>query len=372
MPDEIKNPNDVVKVAPGGQAPAPAPSAAVPAADAASPGVAVAQAETYGGAAASRFWRLLRRFFWMDERMAVSARQSYASGQPGWDEYQLGRAAQIGASQLGESEEGGGSALLLDRAAVMLLIRAHVARAGSELGPAPAGDEYLARLAALPLGGPLLAAMSEEQRGLVTSALGGQGETFLARLPPAKRNLVASALAGLATGLRDPLDSDVRRVGAVLLVRWMRIAVALLVVVGGLAFTIGKAADRPNLALHRPVAVVNPHPQWGKDPNLLVDGDLTNLGFHTLDAINQYVTIDLGKVQRISRAVVYNRADCCKERAVPLKIEVSKDGAQFRQVAERKEQFDKWKADFPSTDARYVRLTHLSASAFHLAEVEVY
>jgi hypothetical protein len=98
MPDEIKNPNDVVKVAPGGQAPAPAPSAAVPAVDAASPGVAVAQAETYGGAAASRFWRLLRRFFWMDERMAVSARQSYASGQPGWDEYQLGRAAQIGAT----------------------------------------------------------------------------------------------------------------------------------------------------------------------------------------------------------------------------------------------------------------------------------
>jgi hypothetical protein len=41
-------------------------------------------------------------------------------------------------------------------------------------------------------------------------------------------------------------------------------------------------------------------------------------------------------------------------------------------VAERKEPFDKWKADFSSTDARYVRLTHLSAGAFHLAEVEVY
>ena len=84
------------------------------------------------------------------------------------------------------------------------------------------------------------------------------------------------------------------------------------------------------------------------------------------------MTIDLGKVQRISRVVVYNRADCCQERAVPLKIEVSKDGGQYRQVAERKEQFEKWKADFPPTDARYVRLTHLSAMAFHLSEVEVY
>jgi hypothetical protein len=84
------------------------------------------------------------------------------------------------------------------------------------------------------------------------------------------------------------------------------------------------------------------------------------------------VTIDLGRAQRISRVVVYNRVDCCKERAVPMKIEVSKDGVQFRQVAERKEQFEKWKADFPSTDARYVRLIHLSAFAFHLSEVEVY
>ena len=186
------------------------------------------------------------------------------------------------------------------------MIRAHLARAGSELGPSPAGDEYWARLAELPLGRPLLGAMSEEQRGLVTSALGGQGETFFAKLPPAKRHLAAGALAGLAQGLCDPLDRDVRRVGAVLLVRWMRIAVALLVVVGGLAFAIGKATYRPNLALHRPVTVVTPHPEHGRDPSLLVDGDLTNLGFHTIEAPNQNVTIDLGRVQRISRVVAFS------------------------------------------------------------------
>ncbi len=103
-----------------------------------------------------------------------------------------------------------------------------------------------------------------------------------------------------------------------------------------------------------------------------MDGDLTNLGFHTIEAPNQNVTIDLGKVRRIFRVVVYNRADCCQQRAVPLKIEVSQDNKKFRQVALRKEQFEKWKADFPATDARYVRLTDLSVAFFHLSEVEVY
>ena len=53
-------------------------------------------------------------------------------------------------------------------------------------------------------------------------------------------------------------------------------------------------------------------------------------------------------------------------------IEISQDDKQFRQVAERKQQFDKWKANFPPTNARYVRLTDLNAAAFHLSEVEIY
>jgi hypothetical protein len=322
--------------------------------------------------APSRFWGLLRRFFWMDERMAVAVSHSFSPGQPGWYEYSLARSAQIGASQFGEEEEGGGSALLLNRAAVTLMIRAHLARAGSALMPPATGGEYWAALADLPAKGPLLESLSEEQRGLVMSALGGEGEFFLAKLPPAKRNLATHAMASLARGLSDPLDRDVGRVGAVLFLRCTKIAVFLLAVVGGLGLAIGKATSRPNLALHQPVTVVNPHPEYGRDPSLLVDGDPTNLGFHTVEAPNQNVTIDLGKVQRISRVVVFNRYDCCQERAVPLKIEVSASGTEFHQVAERKEQFEKWKAAFSPTDARYVRLTHLAATAFHLSEVEVY
>jgi len=42
-------------------------------------------------------------------------------------------------------------------------------------------------------------------------------------------------------------------------------------------------------------------------------------------------------------------------------------------VAERDEPFGlTWTADFPSTKARYIRLTNLNTTYFHLTEVEVY
>jgi hypothetical protein len=214
--------------------------------------------------------------------------------------------------------------------------------------------------------------MTEEQRTLVTSALSSRGEFNLAKLSGATRSLAARAMGSLAKGLGDPLERDVRRVGAVLLMRWLRIAVTAVVLLGALGLLVSKATARPNLALHRPVTVVTPHPVYGKDPSLLVDGDRTNLGFHTIEAQNQHVTIDLGSVQTIYRVVVYNRADCCQERAIPLRVEVGEDTQRMRQVGERNEQFETWKLDFPPTSARYVRLTDLSAKAFHLSEVEVY
>jgi hypothetical protein len=84
------------------------------------------------------------------------------------------------------------------------------------------------------------------------------------------------------------------------------------------------------------------------------------------------VTIDLQSVQRISRVVVYNRKDCCRERSLPLRLEVSVDGNTFQQLADRERDFAQWTVDLPGTDVRYLRLTHLREGFFHLAEVEVY
>ena len=129
----------------------------------------------------------------------------------------------------------------------------------------------------------------------------------------------------------------------------------------------------PNLALNRPVEVSSRNAEHGADPGLVVDGKRTNLGFHSGDDKGPHtVTVDLGRARRIHRVDVFNRADCCQDRAVPLSLEVSSDGRSFRKLLVRIDQFSLWKAEFPATEARYVRLVQKSDSAFHLSEIEVY
>jgi hypothetical protein len=57
---------------------------------------------------------------------------------------------------------------------------------------------------------------------------------------------------------------------------------------------------------------------------------------------------------------------------VPLKVEVSNDNQNFRQITERTEVFDKWSADDLHAEGRYLRLKNTPPNLFHLAEVEVY
>jgi hypothetical protein len=81
--------------------------------------------------------------------------------------------------------------------------------------------------------------------------------------------------------------------------------------------------------------------------------------------------IDLGKVLEFSRVEVKNRTDCCDERALPLAIEVSKDGKKWREVARKTELFTHWNASFDRVKARYVRTKALSRTFLHLEKVSV-
>jgi hypothetical protein len=133
-----------------------------------------------------------------------------------------------------------------------------------------------------------------------------------------------------------------------------------------------KATAKPNIALHRPVTISSQYPNEGLDHSLLVDGDNTNLGFHTLANGPQHCVIDLGTKRAFNTVVVTNRADCCHERAVPLQLQVSDDGQNYRTIAERRDVFDVWTADGLKVQARYVKLQLTTANFFHLSEVEIY
>ncbi len=94
--------------------------------------------------------------------------------------------------------------------------------------------------------------------------------------------------------------------------------------------------------------------------------------FHTRDEMSPSLTIDLGGVQVLHDVTVANRRDCCRERALPLVIEVSQDGLAWRQVGYRRGDFSDWTASFAATRGRFVRLRVERKSILHLGRVTVH
>jgi hypothetical protein len=94
--------------------------------------------------------------------------------------------------------------------------------------------------------------------------------------------------------------------------------------------------------------------------------------FHTNDEQNPWFEIDLGSVQNVSGARVENRQDCCRERALPLILQVSADRKRWKEVARQERVFDTWKPRFATERARYVRLSAQGFRNLHLSRVRLF
>jgi hypothetical protein len=220
------------------------------------------------------------------------------------------------------------------------------------------------------------------------SALGGrlpESELALAR-DALDKSFIATAAEPLEALRRDAracqryvrarLDEETVRERAVSRLLWQRclrsggfVLLALL----GVSFALLKieqARRGPDLALGKPWRAssmgVECHPETND-----CGGSTTAIFFHTEDENEPWVEFDLGKVHEIGRVRVVNRDDCCKDRAVPLVIEVSEDQAKFRTVAQREDAFDSWDAQFDPTRARYVRLRVTRQTMLHLVSVNI-
>jgi hypothetical protein len=68
-------------------------------------------------------------------------------------------------------------------------------------------------------------------------------------------------------------------------------------------------------------------------PSLLTDGNRSNL-VHTNDGPVEWFKIDLGESSFVDEVVIYNRRDCCKERAENIKIHLSVDGTTDLKVSD--------------------------------------
>jgi hypothetical protein len=92
-----------------------------------------------------------------------------------------------------------------------------------------------------------------------------------------------------------------------------------------------------NIALGRP-ARQSSQSQWSNanDAQGAVDGKKTNgFGFHTATESQPWWEVDLGRVCPLGRLRVYNRMDCCGERARSLQVLLSSDGGGTWQTAYR-------------------------------------
>ena len=158
----------------------------------------------------SRVLQALKRFFWMDEQMAAAVRDGYGPGQLGWEEFRLARAAANEVKTLGETGEGLGSALLLIRAALMLLTRSHLARLGIEVKPTATGDECWTQFIEQPTAADIASELTVTQRGLLASVLDVQGEAFLAKQSEEQRKIALSTMADIANKLATPFEIDAK------------------------------------------------------------------------------------------------------------------------------------------------------------------
>jgi hypothetical protein len=134
------------------------------------------------------------------------------------------------------------------------------------------------------------------------------------------------------------------------------------------------ASSDPNLA--RQASVTSSSRDFDTRPENVTDGyRYGQLGFHSAVEKSAWLELDLGRPQVITRVQAYGRGDCCFDQSVPLALEVSDDGADYRRVAVLKRpftQYDPWVIRPQALVARFVRFRTLRRAPLVLSEVEVY
>ncbi len=140
-----------------------------------------------------------------------------------------------------------------------------------------------------------------------------------------------------------------------------------------------QAAPPVNLALGKHCEQSS-RSQWSKpnDAQGAVDGVRNGgFGFHTNKEQSPWWQVDLGQRYHLTDLAIYNRLDCCAERAQHLTVLLSDDGAQWQEAyVHRGPVFggkDGKELRVPlRRPGRFVRLQLADNQYFHLDEVEVF
>ncbi|HYP86522.1 MAG TPA: discoidin domain-containing protein, partial [Polyangiaceae bacterium] len=196
-------------------------------------------------------------------------------------------------------------------------------------------------------------------------------ETGSASTPEAEQT--ARELGKVARGLQrstSPREDDVDTLYFQRVVRPGLLAAILIASVVGVGALRDAIERRGDLSVGKPWVASSSYETVCRSPSHRCDAEKSYF-FHTQEEDRPWLEIDLQSVRPFSKVHVFNRQDCCAERAVPLVVEVSSNHQDWREVARKRETFDDWKASFPTVSARWVRLRVAGRSILHLNDVRV-
>lgn len=179
-------------------------------------------------------------------------------------------------------------------------------------------------------------------------------------------NVVTNWLTGLVDPT-SPAEIKIRRVA--------RIAVAAIGTVALLVFVGVRLFAPKSIARGKPAqassVIVPTAPASGA-----VDGEKNgSFGFHSTLEDSPWLSIDLGQDISITKIKVFGRGDSDFGQSVPLALEVSEDGTDYREIARRADPFseqDPWVITAAPFVTRFLRLHTLRHSYLVLSEVEVF
>lgn len=207
----------------------------------------------------------------------------------------------------------------------------------------------------------------------VRDAIASDDPRYFDALEPEDAERARWALDRAAGALRRLVDP--RSVTHVRADRWGRRLAILVVLLWTVVAVLRAELSPKNIALGKPV-----HPSSQKAPppdgQTITDGDTgTSVGVHTNTEDDPNVVIDLEAQYWVSRVEVYNRVDGWFDDCLPLALELSTDGKEFKEVARRTDAFGTsppWTIDVGGRPARYVRLRVTRKSYLALSEVKVF
>jgi hypothetical protein len=168
---------------------------------------------------------------------------------------------------------------------------------------------------------------------------------------------------------------DVRSPKELRLARFVRLGIAGASAAALLVLFVMWVFAPKDLAKGRP-AVCSGATMFSTVPAGAVDGSKSGqYGFHSALEDSPWLSVDLGTRYKVNTVKVYGRGDGYYDQSIPLALELSEDGTNYHQVAERAEPFsssDPWVVKSVGQVAQFVRVHTLRHSYLVLGELEVY